>query len=245
MPIFILSILIQVCFVIHVVKTGRSTTWIWIIVMLPLAGSIAYFILEVYPELASSRTGRKAGNKVQSVLNPNKDLNEAAKNYSIAPTVHNTIALAEECLEKGMFQQAKDLYSKGLTGVHQSDPELLFGIAKADFGLKSYTDVKETLDKLIDSNPDYKNQDAHLLYARALEQLKDAISARHEYEALHQYYTGPEATFYYALFLKSQGEKDKAKELLSGILQKAKQSGRYFNDLYKDLIRQAKDELSR
>ena len=49
MPLFILSILIQVALVIHIVKTGRSTTWIWIVVMLPVAGSIAYFVLEGLP----------------------------------------------------------------------------------------------------------------------------------------------------------------------------------------------------
>ncbi|PCK07520.1 MAG: hypothetical protein COA42_13985 [Alteromonadaceae bacterium] len=32
MPLFILSLLFQVGFVIHIIKTGRSTTWIWIVI---------------------------------------------------------------------------------------------------------------------------------------------------------------------------------------------------------------------
>ena len=37
MPLFILSILLQIALVVHIVRTGRNTTWIWIVVMLPLA----------------------------------------------------------------------------------------------------------------------------------------------------------------------------------------------------------------
>ncbi|OIO72489.1 MAG: hypothetical protein CO186_03685 [Zetaproteobacteria bacterium CG_4_9_14_3_um_filter_49_83] len=51
MPLIVLSVLLQVAFIVHIAKTGRSTYWIWIVLMLPLAGSIAYFIVELLPEL--------------------------------------------------------------------------------------------------------------------------------------------------------------------------------------------------
>ena len=243
MPLFILSILIQVALVIHIVKTGRSTTWIWIVVMLPVAGSIAYFVLEVLPGLTQSRAGRSAGKKVQSVLNPNRDINQAANNYAISDTVQNSLRLAEECYSKGMFEDARALFEKCLKGLHADDPDIMLGIAKSDFELGQYAQTRTMLDKLIELNPDFKNQDAHLLYARTLEKLNNVSEALHEYETLHEYYSGPDASYYYGCFLESQNQPDSAKTVFEGILQHAKNAGKHYNSMHKDRLRQVKNKL--
>ncbi|MGQ8366686.1 tetratricopeptide repeat protein [Glaciecola sp. 1036] len=244
MPFFILSILIQVALVIHVVKTGRNTTWIWIVVMLPVAGSIAYFILEVLPELTNSRAGRNAGRKVGAVINPNKGFNQAAHNFSVSGTVDNTKRLADECMAKGLYSDAKTLYEKCLVGIHAKDPSAMVGLANAEFMLGHYAKTKTLLDDLIASNPNYKNQDAHLLYARTLEALDEVTGALHEYEVLHDYFSGPEASFYYALFLKKQNQKETANEIFSQIINKAKMSGKHYSSLHKDILKRAKNELA-
>lgn len=243
MPILIVSVLIQVAFLVHIVKTGRSTTWIWIVLMLPVAGSIAYFVVEIVPGLASSRTGRQAGQKVQSVINPNKDINAAADRYAISDSVENTMRLAQECYDKGMYDQAKELYSKCLQGLHADDPHLMHELARVEFQLGSFVEAKTALDKLIELNPDFNNADAHLLYARTLEQLGDTDGAIHEYESLHGYYAGPQANLYFAKLLKSQGETDRAKTLYREIVKKSELSGRHYNSVHKDWIKKAKSEV--
>jgi hypothetical protein len=106
MPIFALSILIQVALVIHILKTGRNTTWIWVVVMLPLAGSIAYLVLELLLDFAGTRTGRKTRQKIQTIVNPDKEIKDAAFDYSIANTIENTSRLAEGLINKGLFNEA-------------------------------------------------------------------------------------------------------------------------------------------
>jgi hypothetical protein len=49
MLFYILPILIQVGLVVHVIKTGRNTIWIWVLVLLPGVGSLAYLVVEVLP----------------------------------------------------------------------------------------------------------------------------------------------------------------------------------------------------
>ena len=53
-----LPIILTVLLIIHVIRTGRNTLWIWLIIFLPLAGGIAYTIVELIPELSRSRTLR-------------------------------------------------------------------------------------------------------------------------------------------------------------------------------------------
>ena len=244
MHIFILSILIQVAFVLHIVKTGRNTTWIWIVVMLPLAGSIVYLLVEVLPDLLGSRTGRKASSNLRKIINPNKDINDATYNYSISDTVENSMKLAEECVNKNMFQEAKELYKKCLKGVHENDPDIMYGVARAEFGLNNFRNVKSILDKIIEKNPDYKNADAHLLYARSLEKLNETNLALEEYKALDEYFPGPEATFRYAKLLKSKGEHSISNDLFKKIIHSSKISGKHYNSLYTEWVKKAKNEIN-
>ena len=65
-----LPIILEVLLVIHVIKTGRNTLWIWLIIFLPMAGGIAYFIVELLPEILRSRTLQATRRSVKLALDP-------------------------------------------------------------------------------------------------------------------------------------------------------------------------------
>jgi hypothetical protein len=242
MPFVVLSLMIQVAFIVHIMKTGRSTIWIWIVLLLPGAGSIAYVLLEILPELMATRAARKASRHMEQVINPNKAINAAVEDYSIADTIDNSLKLAEECMNKGMHEEAQNLYKKSLSGIHKDDPEIMFGLARAEFSLSNYSESKRILDLLIQKNPDYKNQEAHLLYAKTVEALGELSKALEEYGVLAGYYSGAEAKYRYALLLRQQGQVDKAKNLLGEIVNLSKTSGKHFQSLNKKWIDLAKKD---
>ncbi|MDH5327174.1 MAG: hypothetical protein OEZ68_18330 [Gammaproteobacteria bacterium] len=243
MPLLVLSVLIQVAMVVHILKTGRNTMWIWIVVMLPAAGVIAYLIIEVLPQLLQGRAARTVQRNLQSVVNPNKDIKKAVRNLSAADTVENNIKLAEECMKKGMYGEARNLYTNSLRGLYVYDPDIMHSLACAEFELGNASETKRLLDELIKQNPDYKNHNAHLLYARVLDSLGELESAEHEYEALSGYFPGPEASVRYAIFLKKKGEREKAQVVLKQVLDAADSLGKAYNSLHKKWISIAKDEF--
>lgn len=49
MPMLIATILLQIVCVAHVVRTGTRQIWLLAIMLLPIAGSVAYVIMEVVP----------------------------------------------------------------------------------------------------------------------------------------------------------------------------------------------------
>src|SRR5262245_10843816 len=60
MPFYIVSILLPVIAIVHLVRTGRDMRWIMLIVFLPVAGPLAYLIIEVLPSFRNSPNARKA-----------------------------------------------------------------------------------------------------------------------------------------------------------------------------------------
>jgi len=243
MPLFIITLAIQVGFIVHVIKTGRNTIWIWVLALFSLVGVLAYIIVEILPELSQSKAGRKVRRSLQTVVNPNKHINDASNNFAVADTVENTIRLAEECLNKGLFQDAKSLFQKALTGIHCDEPDFMFGLARAEFGLSDFAATKAILDDLIEKNPNYKNVHAHLLYARSLESLNEVDAALKEYEVLDGYYPGPEASYRFAQLLVQSGQKEKAQEILQKIVNLSRTAGKHYNTIHKQWISKAKTDL--
>ncbi|MBI3561605.1 MAG: tetratricopeptide repeat protein [Gammaproteobacteria bacterium] len=244
MAFIILSVVIQLALVIHIIKTGRSVTWVFIVLIFPLIGTLAYLIIELLPELTSSRTGRGLRRNFSKTLNPDKNLNTASQNLAVADTVQNAMTLATEYLEKSKYAEAKELFAKSLKGIHADDPPLLLGLARAQFGLGEFNAAKQTLDTLKEKNPTFKSVEGHLLYARTQEQLGNTADAIHEYEALCSYYPGPEPCCRLALILKSSGNLTRASELFQSVLNTSKISGKHYNNFHKEWIALARREIN-
>jgi hypothetical protein len=206
-----LVLLIQLGFAIHVMKTGRHWYWAVIVMTIPLLGPAAYFLFELLPELRNSRTGRKAVAEISRTIDPERAYRERFDALQISDSVENRRQLAEECMVLGRYGEAAVLFERSLDGPHLQDAALLFGLARARFGMDEWQHVIDTLDRLRRHNPEFQSQDAHMLYARSLENLGRMDEARKEMEALATYYAGPEAKARFGLILQKAGEPDKAR----------------------------------
>ncbi len=243
MPFLVISILIQLALVVHIIKTGRNTSWVFIVLIFPLIGSLAYVIVELIPEWTGSRTARKAKRNFAKAINPERELREAIDQYAVANTVQNAMRLAELYLQHDNYFEAKQLYQRTLSGVHADDPELLLGLARAHFGLREYDDALKRLDLLKEKHPDRTSPDGHLLYARALQDAGRIPDAIREYESLVSYYPGPEPACRYAMILKDRGDPERARALLEGVVKSAGRSGKHYNTLHKDWVTLARREI--
>ena len=123
----------QVLCAIHVVRTGRPYWWLFLIVMVPAVGVIVYFIAELLPGLLGSRGARRAVSGAAKVFNPGRSLREAQRQLEISPSVQNKAVLANELLLAGQPESSAGLYREALTGIHETDPALMLGLARALF----------------------------------------------------------------------------------------------------------------
>ena len=228
MPYFLITLALQAVFAVHCIRTGRNTIWIWVIVLLPLAGVIAYIIAEILPELFGSRTARRAARDLRSKLDPERALRAAELAARGATDVASRQRYADELLRQDRPQEAAALYQQLLTGLYEHDPNLMLRLARAQFDMHDHASTRSTLEKLIAHNPDFKSPQGHLLYARTLEELQDLNAALSEYEALAPSYPGAEPTVRYARLLRSAGRGTEAAQLLRELLERAERAPKHY-----------------
>ena len=207
MPVLaLLEIVAQILCAVHVWRTGRSLYWLYIILLVPGLGMAGYFCFEILPELMGTRTARRAVKGVGKALDPGRRVREAERRLAITANAANKAELAEAYLEAGRDQEAVALFKDTLAGVHATDPALMFGLARAYFAAGAFADTVATLDALREANPEYQSPEAHLVYARSLEEQGKSEAALQEYAALVLYYPGQEARCRYAMLLAKSGD---------------------------------------
>lgn len=242
--LFILTLAIQACLIVHVIKTGRNTLWIWAIALLPAAGSLAYVVVEILPEMVGGRTARRTKRGMQRMMDPDRELRRAATEVEISGNVDARRRLADELFQRGQFDEASAVYQGGLKGIFEHDPALLLGLAQAQFAARDYTSARAALERLIQQNPDFKSSEGHLLYARTLEADNALDAAEHEYGAVAPGYPGAEARLRYALLLKRRGKLDQARQIFKDLLDSAKIAPAHYRKAQGEWLEQARRELA-
>ncbi len=243
-PLFIISLLAQVLLIVHCIKTGRNTIWIWVLVLLPIGGAIAYLAVEVLPELFRSRTTQRAVRGVSRALDPGQELRRLENAMRISSDVATRQRYAEELLRQGRHADAIGIYRQTLSGLYEHDPNLMLGLARAQFGAGDAAAARATLDGLIARNPDFKSPDGHLLYARALEAEGRTDAALAEYATLAQYYAGAEARLRYGQLLRRTGRAGEARQVFQDLLDHARAAPRHYRTAQRDWLGTAERELA-
>lgn len=245
MPLLILTVIVQIGLILHVVRTGRPMYWVFIILMAPGIGSLAYAIVELLPDLSSSGQGRRALRGIRKTLDPGGDLRQRQREHKLSGSVDAARHLAGELLESGRYDEAIEHYEKSLTGLYEYDPDLLLGLAMARFANEEFEKARDTLDLLIEHNPDFKSQDGHLLYARSVAACGDEDKALDEYKAVSAYYAGAEARLQFSLFLEERGDKAAALAEFQEIIANAELAPRHYRKAQSDWISQARSGIQR
>lgn len=244
MPILaLLVIACQVACGLHVVRSGQERYWLYLIIALPGLGCLIYFLGIMLPDLLGSHSGRRAVRQLHDGIDPQRHLRALRDELDIRDTRDTRVNLADELLRLGQAEEAASHYQMALRGIHGDAPDILLGLARARFALGDFGGCRESLERLIARNPDFRSADGHLLYARTLEALGEQLKAEEEYQALGRYYAGPEANYRHALLLRRLGRQREAIELLQQIHTHARRAARHYRTLHREWLELSQQEL--
>ncbi len=218
-------LILQVLLAIHAARSGRMQPWLYIIVFLPGIGCLLYVLVELLPELLGGRTGRRVTAGVVQAVNPGHHYRALARSVEIAPTVHNRLHLAEECLRLNRGAEALDLLQGCLAGMYATDPAIRLNLARAHYATGDFSAAVQVLDDLAHDTPDYRTTDGHLLYAMSLEGAGRTGDALREYAALADKFPGEEVRYRYAALLAQTGAPGTAQEKYQEIVRRVEVQG--------------------
>ena len=244
MPVALVVLLLDISLIYHASRTGRLQPWAFTILMVPMIGALAYIVVELVPEWLGSHDVQKARKRVASKLDPDKYYRELSDRLAVTDTIANRAALAEECVAVGRYDEAEHHYDHILSLPMGHEALFALGKAKAQFARRRPADALVTLDELQKTWPDYNSAEAHLLYARALQEAGRTDEALEEYQALLDYAPGSEAKVRYGLLLKLVGRIAEAKVVFTELLVQMKRAPRHVRKTQAEWIAIAEKQLA-
>jgi hypothetical protein len=239
---------IQLCFAYHALKTGRPSWWLFVIMGFPVMGCVLYYFIEVFPTSRESRKAEKTVRALTRALDPDKVLRARVADLESCGSVENRVLLARECMEHGMHGDAATLYSSCLTGVHENDPDIRFGLANALALDKRFEEALAVTQKLRATHRSFRTSEVGLVHARALEGANRIDESLAEYKVLADTYPGEEGRWRYGALLVRLGRMPEAKEIFGRMLRNAERTPDHYRDAqgeWLDLARQTMQTLAR
>jgi hypothetical protein len=242
---FAVIFLIQLACAAHLIRSGRSMLWFLPIIFVPLLGCIAYVIFAVMPDMAGSQSARRFADNVANAADPGRAYREKLREVEMVGSANAKRALAEECIKRGRFQDAVDLYQGAMSGpLGDSDPALLRGIARARLLAGDGQGAVEAFEKLYYVDTAAFDADVELDYARALALAGRTEDALHRYESVVTRYPGEEARCRFALLLQTLGQTERAQTLFQEIVKSVRGAPVYYRSRQHEWYRIAREQLS-
>lgn len=197
----------------------------YIFIFLPGIGCLLYVLVELGPELMRGHTGRRVTAGVVQAVNPGRHYRTLAREVEIAPTVHNRLRFAEECLRLNRGGEAAALLEGGLNGMYAADPAIRITLARARYAKGDYAGTVQVLEDLNRATPDHLTTDGRLLHAMALEGIGRADDALQEYAGLIEPFPGEEVRCRYAALLAKTGAEGAAQARYREVVRRVELQG--------------------
>jgi hypothetical protein len=236
-------LLVQLSFAYHALKTGRPYWWLFVIMGFPVMGCLLYYFIEVFPSSRESRSAQKAARAIARALDPDRTLQMRVADVEACGSVENRVLLARECMEHGMHADAAALYRSCLTGVHETDPDIRYGLAAALLFDGKHDEALVTAQRLRASHPTFRTNDVGLVLARALESAGRLEEALSQFAVLADSYPGEEARWRYGALLKRLGRNGDAQEVFRRMLRNAERQPGHYRDAQRAWLNQARESM--
>ena len=237
-------LLMQLGFGAHVIRTGRSLLWLLPIIFLPVLGCAAYGLFALVPDAMGSAGVRRFADDVVNTVDPGRSYREKKREVELVGSADAKRALAEECIKRGLFQDAVDLYQGAMAGpLGAHDTALLHGLARAKLLAGDGAGAQAGFEALKQADPAAFNADAELDYARALALQGKNDDAVRQYEKVLPKYPGEEARCRYALLLKKLGQDERARRVFREILHSVKGAPGYYRRRQREWVSIARKNI--
>lgn len=231
---------LQAICVIHALRRNLHQKWIWLIVFLPVIGSLIY----IFTEMFNRRDVRNVQSNLSNVLNPGGQISKLEERLRFSDTFNNRIALADAYLANGQTEKAVKIYEASLTGAFTENEHVRGQLALAYFATKRYEDVVSIASKIVQL-PQFNRSKVHLNYALSLAYCGEEEKAEKEFKLMNGQFANYEARYNYGIFLEKAERKEEAIQQFNQILHESTHLSPREKASYREWFQQSREALKK
>ncbi len=222
----------------HLIKNRNSYYWIFLILFIPVIGSIIYIVTQVF----NKNDVDKIQNELTTIINPTKKIKDLEAQLQFSETFQNRVNLADAYFEIKDFGNASKHYQASLKDNFQNDFYVVKQLIASYFELNDYENVLQYSEK-IKGNSEFENSIAQFLYGLALDKVGNSDEAEVELRKIDTRYSNYNERLILAEFLLKKGKKDDAKEILQEISTESQHMNKDNRRIYRSTIVQVEKLL--
>ena len=235
MPYYILILLLQGVCLYHIWKTGRPYYWFFVIIFLPVVGSIVYILTQ----MVQKREVEQIQKELTSVINPTKKINDLKAQLEFADTFQNRVNLADALLEQGNYQEAIAHYRDALSGNFSNDVYVKIQLIRAFHAQGERQWIIQEAES-IKTHPDFMKSSASFYYGLALDASGNSEAAQAYFDNIDRRYSNYPERVQLAAHYSDKGHIDKAIEILDEVLAEGATMGRDSSKLHRSALAEAR-----
>jgi hypothetical protein len=237
----LLGMAVSIYFAVHAYRTGRYF-WIWILIFVPMVGSLIYLFAEYLPSVRAGRVKLdQVGRRVVERINPAAEVRRLEDQVAINPSVDHRLELAAAYLRAGRTSEGLAMIRACMSGVHAEDPKVLSRAARALFEAGYIDEATDAMNRFSRAEP-RPTQEMRILRARMLEEVGEVDAALREYQLLTAG-AGEEGRARYGLLLRRLGREAEADAVFDQIVRHARLSSGAYRREQKEWIDLAQREI--
>ncbi len=215
----------------HAYKNRNQYYWYFVIIFLPVLGSIIYLFTQVF----NKGDLDVVQNEIVNVINPTKKVKDLQKQLDFADTFQNRINLADALSEIGDYTNAIAEYETALNNNYDKDDGVVKKLIEVYYHIKDFESVIFCAEKITLST-NFKGSRSQFLYGLALEEIGQSDKAEENLRPIDQRYSNYQERYVLAQFLVEKGKIGDAKEILSEVLTESQHMSKPNRSKYRVVI---------
>ncbi len=211
--------LLQLALIVHVFKTGRPFWWLWILLIAPVIGGIAYILIELVPNLSAGGGFTLWKPRAWRIRDLRAELEES-------DTVKLRLRLAAELLAGGETAEACTVAEASLHGAFRDDPHTLANVARYRLEAGKFAEALDALGQVKVEADRMLGQEVAFLRGWALVQAGRHAEAQPILRQIESVLLGEQPRYFLAVSLAQSGDRPAARAIWADIRKRFRRAGR-------------------
>ena len=169
---YYLIIALQLACAYHVYKTQNQAYWYFVILLVPVLGSIVYLITQ----MIQRQQVESVQKELIQTFNPTKKIKELIQQVTFADTFQNRLLLADGYSEVRAFAKAETEYLSALKGSHANDYYGQCQLIAALYAQEKYNEAI-AVGKKLETFTAFEGSDAQFTYGLSLAKSQQHVAA--------------------------------------------------------------------